>query len=106
IAPSAAPEPVPKAGELVYAEHVIERDGERPFSFAGVVLGEATVSSMGLDSTTATVYKTKGGKFIAELQRSSPMDGVFDMRLHDALSDYNDDDIPRPKPRSSAYHRA
>jgi hypothetical protein len=55
-------------------EHVVPRDGLRPFSFAGVMLAQASIQNLTLDTVTAAVYRTSGGKFISTFTRRSAMD--------------------------------
>lgn len=103
IAPSAAQEPVPIPAPE-FKEYLVKRDNERPFSFAGNRLAMASVeSTLGLETTTATIYKTRGGKFIAAISRSE-RHSVFEVGL--GVSNFIDDDEPVHTKKRTGYRRA
>lgn len=55
-------------------EYVVQRDGLRPFSFAGVMLAQASTQNLAQDVVTTAVYRTTGGKFISTFSRKNAVD--------------------------------
>lgn len=58
-----------------FQEFLVKRDKEGPLSFAGVLLARATRQSgsatLLMQTLEATVYKTRGGKFITTLSKKT-----------------------------------
>lgn len=58
-------------------EYLVRRDKDRPLSFAGIRLAQAIrrtdagVMSDSVETIEAAVYKTRGGKFVTSLSKSS-----------------------------------
>ena len=60
-----------------FKEYVVHRDSDRPFSFAGVLMAKASRQSdanlglMRTETLEAAFYKTRGGKFITSLSKTT-----------------------------------
>jgi hypothetical protein len=82
-------------------EYVVQRDGLRPFSFAGVMIAQSSTQNVAQDTVTAAVYRTSGGKFISTFTRKNAMDlsKVSDLANIGQEAD-PDDDKPAPVDRS------
>lgn len=54
-----------------YEQYTITRDGQPPLRFAGEVIGSSSSRTPDNDTrgTDVTIYRTKGGKFVAEVYR-------------------------------------
>jgi hypothetical protein len=68
------------AETLSVKEYVVYRDGERPLSFAGVCLADASTQSFSHYVVSAAVYRTAGGKHIATFSRKSELAKVSSLR--------------------------
>lgn len=68
--------PASTSTEESFKEFVVKRDGAPPLSFAGIVLAEATSRARTLiamdtgPTLRATMYRTRGGKFITSLVKA------------------------------------
>jgi len=52
-------------------EHTLARAGHPPIKFTGVVIGEATTGEDLHPFLIVRIYRTKGGKYVAEIQRKT-----------------------------------
>lgn len=57
----------------IFREYIVRRDNDRPLSFAGVELATASMSELPMSTITATLYKTRGGKYISSLSKQSTL---------------------------------
>jgi hypothetical protein len=84
-------------------EFLVPRDNERPFSFSGYLLARASLeASMGMETVSAAVYETVGGKFITHLSKHSPIQNLAHaLGPPPPLTAYYDDS-PQSKPKAVA----
>lgn len=50
-------------------QHTITRDGQPPLRFEGAIIGSASSCRVDTRGTDITIYRTKGGRFVAQVER-------------------------------------
>jgi hypothetical protein len=97
-----AKSPAASSGQPVPQEFIVKRDGDRPLSFSGFCLADASMPSRYLDGIyRGAVYKTVGGKFITRMSRTEG-GGVAMMMTLSAATRFDeliDEEAPTDKPR-------
>jgi hypothetical protein len=71
-----------------FSEYILSRDHDAPLSFAGKILAEAQTSGVSLATITASLYQTRGGKFVTSLKKN---DHIFAIQGVLNVDDYVSD---------------